>query len=101
MMTKQHPLTDEICEDLPGASCITRITARRFPDLWICPQYIADDMRAAADWQLEWVIEWLEGNLGSSFYLELDGDGVSEIDVDYVIEDLQKAMRPTTTQENN
>jgi hypothetical protein len=41
--------------------------------------------------------------LGSSFYLERDWDGVSEVDVDYVIEDLREAMRPatTTTQEDN
>jgi len=49
-MTNQHPLTDEICKDLPGASCITIITAPGDPDPYICPQYIADDMRAAADW---------------------------------------------------
>ena len=52
-----HPLTDETCEDL--SSCITIITAPGELDPYICPQFIANDMRAAADWQLEQVIEWV------------------------------------------
>jgi len=92
-MTDQHPLTDEICEDLPGASCITIITAPGEPDPYICPQYIADDMRAAADWQLEQVKEWLRDNLQDRRY-----SGIG-IDVDYVIEALAQDMRPTTTQQ--
>ena len=45
-------------------------------------------MRAAADWQLERVIEWLSHNL------DLEQRGV-----DYIVGNLREAMRPTTTQE--
>ena len=93
-MTDQHPLTDEICEDLPGASCITIITAPGEPDPYICPQYIADDMRAAADWQLEQVKEWLRDNLQDRRY-----SGIG-IDVDYVIEALAQDMRPQQQEDN-
>jgi len=94
-----HPLTDEICEDL--SSCITTLTAPGEVDPYICPQYIADDMRVTADWQLKQVIEWLSKNLHQSVYLEPVGYSSSVVDVDCVIEDLREAMRPTTTQEDN
>jgi len=90
-MTDQHPLTDEMCERF--GSCITIITAPGEPDPYICPQYIADDMRAAADWQLEEVLKWLNETIlerGCSF------EAVN------IPEELQEAMRPaTTTQEDN
>jgi hypothetical protein len=89
-MTDQHPLTDELIEEI----------AQFEPDLTDPLRYNrTNDMRAAADWQLEQVIKWLKGNLGSSLYVEPVGYSGSELDADYVIEDLQKAMRPT--QENN
>ena len=46
---KQHPLTDEICHQIT----------------WAVRYKTSDenDMRAAADWQLEEVIEWLRENL--------------------------------------
>jgi len=80
-----HPLTDDMirydkklgCHDL-GA--------------WI---YTENDLRLAADWQLEQVIEWLRDNLQDHRY-----SGIG-IDVDYVIEALSQEMRPTTTQEDN
>ena len=80
-MTEQHPLTDEIIEEI----------ARFDPD--------ADDMRAAADWQLKQVVEWLKGNLGSSMYLQLVEDNVlgescTEVNVGYVIQHLREEMRP-------
>ena len=71
-MTDQHPLTDEICFDL-------------MLNHWAIPDnqhYI--DMRAAADWQLEQVIEWIR-----------------DTHEEYIIKNLQEAMRPTTTQETN
>ena len=81
-----HPLTDF---DAIG------LLSRGLPDATE-----KDNMRAAADWQLEQVIEWLRHNLGS---VPLDPVGYSghEIDVDYVIEDLREAMRPTTTEDNS
>ena len=45
-----HPLTDEICRQ------ITWDVRPKISD--------EDDMRAAADWQLEQVIEWLKDNVG-------------------------------------
>jgi hypothetical protein len=46
-----------------------------------------------ADWQLEQVIEWMRDNLQDHRY-----SGIG-IDVDYVIEDLREAMRPTTQED--
>jgi hypothetical protein len=54
-----------------------------------CPEA----MRAAADWQLKQVIEWLKNELPSG-YPYLEGYSDSEIDVDGVLNDLKKAMRP-------
>jgi hypothetical protein len=59
-------------------------------------------MRAAADWQLEQVIEWLTENL---CYIQEDGlvryvygDGFATIATHEVVRDLKKAMLP---QEDN
>ena len=93
-MTDQHPLTDELCEELPGASCITILTAPGDPDPYLCPQYIADDMRAAANWQLEQVIEWWKTFLNRT-------EMIPPPVVNLIIEDFKQEMRPTTTQENN
>ena len=71
-----HPLTDELIEEI----------ARFDPD--------ANDMRAAADWQLEQVVEWLRDSLQDHRYI---GIGIL---VDYVIEDLREEMRPTTQEDN-
>jgi hypothetical protein len=84
-----HPLTDAICEELADTE------DRPFTAIEM------DNMRAAADWQLEQVVEWLYDNLGNNCYLVTIGYCGAIIDVDYVIEDFRKAMRPTTTQENN
>ena len=88
-MTDQHPLTDEIIH-------------REFLPKYC---YTENDLRLAADWQLEQVIEWLKSNLHQQYYLEYSWDseyrnkGVAEIDVDSVVEDLREAMRPTTPTE--
>ena len=70
-MTEQHPLTDDIMYDIHGKK----------PG-WSNP-FDEEDMRAAADWQLEQVIDWIETYLDA-------GDVISE--------SLKKVMRP---QENN
>ena len=72
-MTDQHPLTNEVIhrEFLPKCC------------------YREDDLRAAADWQLKQVIDWLRHNL------HLGPTGV-----DYVVENLREAMRPTTQEDN-
>jgi len=71
-MTYQHPLTDEICDQIQDS-------------VHPCDP---ENMRAAADWQLEQVIEWLEVNLIKHGFHE----GYA-----YLYKDLKKAMRPTTT----
>ena len=69
-MTQQHPLTDEICYQITWAERI------KISD--------EDDMRYAADWQLEQVIEWFRGN-------DMD---------EKVINDLREAMRPQQQEDN-
>jgi len=76
-----HPLTDEMCEEL---SCFY---LSNFGDTG---EGIVQDMRAAADWQLEQVIEWLETAL------EYDPELANTRP--YIHLDLKEAMRP---QEDN
>ena len=83
-MTDQHPLTDDLCYQIWQDN----------KDNWLmwqepCPS-TRRLIRAAADWQLEQVKEWLRNNLH-----------FVPPSVDYIVENLQEAMRPTTTQENN
>ena len=87
-MTDQHPLTDDICEDL--SSFIKILTAPWGADPYICPQYVANDMRAAADWQLEEVIKWLNETIFER------GSCLEAVNIP---EELAEAMRPTKTQE--
>ena len=79
-----HPLTDEMmCKihgNRPGYS----------------NPFDEDDMRAAADWQLEQVIEWIRENLS---WVEEDGsyrylNHYECMDQEKVISHLKKAMRP-------
>lgn len=74
-----HPLTDEICEKLADTE------DRPFTAIEM------DNMRGAADWQLEQVLNWLNETIierGSSF------EAIN------IPEELEEAMRPTTTQED-
>lgn len=67
--------------------------------------YTPDGVRAAADWQLEQVKEWLRNNLKSEhFYWRITtpaGYKRDEIDVYQVLKELQEAMHPTTQEDNN
>ena len=76
-MTGQHPLTDEIIEEIT----------------WFDPD--ADDMHAAADWQLEELTKWLKGNtanyVGAGCYFHTES----------FLDDLKKAMRPQQQQQEN
>ena len=85
-MTDQHPLTDDKCYEL-----------------WSGNLYENERMRAAADWQLKQVIEWIKDNLWKDCYLHQAADegDFATIYRWQVIKDLQEAMRPTNTQENN
>ena len=63
-------------------------------------------MRAAADWQLEHVLKWLKANLMKHVPYEgyaylFDDCSNAYIKQGALLKDLQKAMRPTTTQENS
>jgi len=83
-MTK-HPLTDQIIEKIAEGV------------------FYKCDMRAAADWQLEQVIKWIEDegfNVSSVSYEHLkydDDHGFQEYVSDFTA-NLREAMRP---QENN
>ena len=77
-----HPLTDETIENIaPSAQWAGDIGDTVFRH---------DDMRAAADWQLEQVIEWIKQ--GHLYDLEYHTHCLD------MITDLKKAMRP---QEDN
>ena len=78
-----HPLTDF---DAIG------LLSRGLPDATE-----KDNMRAAADWQLEQVIEWLKDHAAVYMYEAHDGPCFDE---DGLLDDLKKAMRPTTQEEN-
>ena len=66
-----HPLTDEICNE------IFKNNLQKTDDKYHEWQNRA--LRAAADWQLEEVISWIEATLNAG---------------DVIAEDLKKAMRP-------
>jgi hypothetical protein len=84
-MTDQHPLTDDlchtVCEDWPPEDDVEK-----------------DNMRSAADWQLQQVTKWLHDNLGNEIYADAcqeDYDNLrGYIITDSVIDDLKQAMRP-------
>ena len=85
MTNQQHPLTDDICH--------------RIAESWPPDAAEKDNMRSAADWQLEQVIDWLRNNLNVDY---IWADSLpSGIDVEIVIVDLKREMRPTKTQKEN
>mgnify|MGYP005996838497 CR=1 FL=1 len=95
-MTNPHPLTDEKCEIL---------SRQPFLDPETDVEATIHDMRAAADWQLEQVIEWLKVNLMEDDHHEgyayLNDDcSNAEVLVDKVLEDLKQAMRPQQQEDN-
>jgi len=75
-MTEQHPLTDEICDEIRES-------------IYVCDP---KNMRAAADWQLEQVVQAWE---------QCMEDPGTDIQVIRRFGQKLKAMRPTTTQEDN
>ena len=87
-MTHQHPLTDEICEEL--SSCITTLKSGDV-DPYISPFDVKVDMQRAADWQLEQVVKALD---------QCKKEKRSCIEVIYLFHQKLEAMRPTTTQED-
>ena len=75
-----HPLTDEMIDEIQikfGGPCL---------------EGYDDNMRAAADWQLEQVIKWLHSMNQYEYLYAYPVD--PELDKDELIADLKKAMRP-------
>ena len=87
-MTNQHPLTDKMCEDL-----MQRISKYPYTD------DVIEDIRAAADWQLERVFEWLEEN--GYEYAYSHHDLGCQRDFIRMIAYLRKAMRPQQQQQED
>ena len=117
-MTNQHPLTDEkvsgliqpICEWAYEASMpeYDRILygsafdmesdrAAITEEIEIATKIVRDTYDLGRDAQLEQVIEWLKDHLDAMSYVWADDVTAWGIDVESVIVDLKKAMRPTTT----
>ena len=94
-----HPLTDKICEDL--VLRFYRSSPNSYPDLLfrdICEDIDENDMRKAADWQLEQV-----KLTGQCLINELHENN-SHIGADHAaafLEVLIQAMRPTTKEDNS
>ena len=86
-MTHQHPLTDEICEEL--SSCITTLKSGDV-DPYIFPFDVKVDMQRAADWQLEQVIQAWE-QCYETFLLE---EPTTNIQIIHRFDLKLKAMRP-------
>ena len=84
-----HPLTDEKCEIL---------SRQPFLDPETDVEATIHDMRAAADWQLEQVMKWLDKNLTNY----TDNDYLGDCLPFYMLEsDLKKAMRTQQQKEDN
>jgi len=90
-----HPLTDAICEELADTE------DRPFTSIEM------DNMRDAADWQLEQVVQWIEdnllnphGNRRQLYVYDNDWKTYREFDCE-LIDRLTQAMRPANTLEDN
>ena len=85
-MTDKHPLTDDIIDTLASP---------QYDDFGgdiggVNTGFNYDDLRAAADWQLEQVLKWLN---------EIIFERGTSYEAINIPEELAEAMRPTTTQE--
>jgi len=85
-MTNQHPLTDEICEEISLRGISITMPIER------------NNMREAADWQLGKVIEWLDENL-CNYNTGTESCPGFFWPMSRLTVDLERAMRPTNTQE--
>ena len=87
-MTDRHPLTDDIIDTLASP---------QYDDFGgdiggVNTGFNYDDLRAAADWQLEQVLKWLN---------EIIFERGTSYEAINIPEELAEAMRPTTTQETH
>ena len=95
-MTDQHPLTDAKCREIANNLCF-RWQSHVHQDEVL---YSEDDMRAAADWQLEQVINWIR----CSPWVRSDCpiyDFEDEQDRLHLIAYIKKSMRPHQQQQVN
>jgi hypothetical protein len=90
-MTEQHPLTNKDLEALEES--MVRIILGR-----LCLPSDFDLARAAADWQLEQVLEWLKEHAGEYAYEDYYGPCFND---NGLLDDLGEAMRPQQQKENN
>ena len=83
-----HPLTDEFIRSKFNGTLFDQNELG----------FEEDEMRAAADWQLEQVIEWIEASLMEDYRYTRPRSSAAYVDKEAFLEDLKKAMRP---QEDN
>ena len=87
-----HPLTDEMCEQIAPTSQwsgdIGDVVFRH------------SDMRAAADWQLEQVINWIKEN-GQDYVYYDHSLGYEMLSLNDFIADLREVMRPQQKEDNS
>jgi hypothetical protein len=92
-----HPLTDKIIDKFGTDD---QQFAFELATKWEPTRiYLDDDMRAAADWQLEQVIEWMKVNLMKHDFHEgyaylYDDCSNAYIREEELLKDLREAMRP-------
>jgi hypothetical protein len=94
-----HPLTKEIMYNIQMYNIHRNHAGYSDP-------FSEDDMRAAADWQLQKVIEWLRSNLVSGGYIDIsyiDIDNFHDysIDIDDIVHDLKNDLRPQHQQKKD
>ena len=93
-MTENHPLNDEICESFREKRIHEWGTG-----------FSHENMRAAADWQLEQMIKWIQVNLekqdGSGRYVYENDFYGAPICAEKFLGDLRKAMRPQQQEDNS
>jgi hypothetical protein len=98
-MTNQHPLTDEICKRIVEDNVYSH------PDSPLLDLTGKTCMRASYDMGqkdgIERVIKWIKSELGHNCYLSPLGYYDHEVDVEYVLEELEEAMRPQQQQQED
>ena len=93
-----HPLTDKICEQLVLQHYLAIPNYPKRVIQIFAEDIDGDDMRTAADWQLEQVMQWLDENVANYHYRHYYDTGEyprPNRRWDRLTEHLKEAMRPT------
>ena len=101
-----HPLTDEICDEIQESIWAQEATDEEL--IKYKAFYIYDRrqqleqlcIRAAADWQLEQVIEWIQEN-GQDYVYYDHSLGYEMLSLNDFIADLREVMRPQQQEDNS